>query len=88
MTDPDTTKAVEALAHRLRSWDRDDTDAEVFALEFMTALLGQGWRMTQAKAPVAWEPVPVTPGAYERGGALARERLLNRHGSSDEGSAA
>jgi hypothetical protein len=78
MTDPDTAKAIEALAHRLRSWDRADTDAEVFALEFMTALRGQGWRMTQAKVPVPWEPVPKTPGAAERGAAAARELLAQR----------
>jgi hypothetical protein len=88
MTDPDTTKAVEALTRRLRSWNRSDVDAEVFALEFMTALWGQGWRPTEAKVPVAWAPVPVTPGAAERGAALSRDLLARRHDSSDKGSAA
>jgi hypothetical protein len=63
MTDHETTQAVEALAHRLRERDgeADRSDAEVFALEFMTALRGQGWRPTPAKAnaaPLHAAPVP------------------------------
>ena len=56
MTDQETSAAVEALAHRLRNRDAamndggDYPDAEPFALEFMTALRGRGWRHTEAKA--------------------------------------
>lgn len=57
MTDPETTAAVEALAHRLRN--KGDEDPEVFALEFMTALRGRGWRVTSAKA----QPDAHAPGA-------------------------
>lgn len=56
MTDQETTAAVVALTHRLRERDaavRDGTDhadAEVFALEFVTAMLGYGWRHVAALA--------------------------------------
>jgi hypothetical protein len=67
MTDPDTRAAIDALTRRLR--DRDpDTDDEVFALEFITALRARGWRPTEAKAIPAWKPrgapsggLPVSP---------------------------
>lgn len=46
--------AVAALTYRLRERDAmaeaDRPDAEVFGLEFMTALRGQGWRPTPAMA--------------------------------------
>jgi len=56
MTDNETTAAIEAMAYRVRSRDEairdgeDFADADVFALEFITALRGQGWRPTAAKA--------------------------------------
>jgi hypothetical protein len=57
MTDAETSAAVEALAHRLRLRDEavrsgeDYADADVFSLEFMTAMLGHGWRHFPALAP-------------------------------------
>jgi hypothetical protein len=73
MTDPDTSAAIEALAFRLRN-NRDE-DPDVFALEFITALRGHGWRPTEAKA----KPDPHTPGsglpqASEVADLLARTR--------------
>ncbi len=65
MTDAETATAVETLTRRLRERDtamRDGgeyADAEVFAAELMTALRGQGWRVTPAKA----QPEPHEPGA-------------------------
>jgi hypothetical protein len=56
MTDSDTTAAIDALAYRIRERDaaiRDGeefADADVFALEYLTALRGQGWRPTPAKS--------------------------------------
>jgi hypothetical protein len=56
MTDSETTAAIEAMAYRVRQRDEairdgeDFADADVFALEFITALRGQGWRPTPAKA--------------------------------------
>jgi len=67
MTDVDTTAAIEALAHRVRNRDaamndgEDYADADVFALEFVTALRGQGWRPTAAKVYAA--PKPAAPGS-------------------------
>ena len=49
MTDPDTAAAIEALAYRLRN-NRDE-DPDLFALEFMTALRGRGWRVTNTAPP-------------------------------------
>ncbi len=61
MTDTETAAAIEALAHRIRS--RDTTakeggevdDAEPFAMEFITALRGRGWRCTEAKTHQPWQ---------------------------------
>lgn len=56
MTDAETTAAVESLAHRIRQRDAamrdgdDHADPEVFALEFVTAMLGHGWRHLAALA--------------------------------------
>jgi hypothetical protein len=56
MTDSDTTAAIDALAYRIRERDaairdgQDFADADVFALEYLTALRGQGWRPTAAKS--------------------------------------
>lgn len=56
MTDAETQAAIDALAHRIRNRDaavrdaaEDLEDAEPFALEFVTALRGHGWRPTEAK---------------------------------------
>jgi hypothetical protein len=56
VTDNETAAAIESLAYRIRERDaaiRDGgefADAGVFALEFMTAMRGRGWRLTAAKA--------------------------------------
>lgn len=57
MTDADTQAAIDALAFRFRTRDAavrdgaDETeDADLAALEFITALRGHGWRPTPAKA--------------------------------------
>lgn len=61
MTDPDTADAVQALTHRLKVRDQalrdgeEYADAEVFAGEFMTALRGRGWRVTNTAPPRAHE---------------------------------
>jgi len=62
MTDADTTAAIEALAFRLRN-NRDE-DPDVFALEFITALRGHGWRPTPAKATAP--PLHAPPVADKR----------------------
>lgn len=50
----DTQRAVDALVHRLRAWGV--VDPEPKALEFITALRGQGWRPTLARAAEPWRP--------------------------------
>lgn len=91
MTDADTTAAIEALAHRMRTRDAamndgdDYADADVFALEFITALRGQGWRLTAAKAQAAWkrpDSYSKTPDWHDRA-AEARELLLHRNDPQD-----
>lgn len=66
MTDTETAAAIKSLAYRVRQRDEavrnseDFADPDVLALEFMTALRGQGWRHTEAKAFTA--PKPAAPG--------------------------
>jgi hypothetical protein len=50
----ETRLAVAALAHRLRN-RAEDTDDEVFALEFVTAMRGRGWRPTAARLTPHWQ---------------------------------
>ncbi len=64
--DRETHAAIEALAHRIRVRDaavragEDVDDAEPFSAEFMAALRGRGWRLTEARRiPV---PKPSAPG--------------------------
>jgi hypothetical protein len=58
MTDTETAAAIEALAYRVRERDvairdgQDFADADVFALEFITAFRGRGWRPTEARRVV------------------------------------
>ena len=70
MTDAETTAAIEALEYRVKARDEairdggDYPDAGPFALEFMTVLRGQGWRLTEAKRmplPKPTAPGPVAP---------------------------
>lgn len=55
-TDVAAARAVDELADRLRERDaaEDRVDARIFALSWMTALRGQGWRPTPAKASKPW----------------------------------
>lgn len=81
--DEATRAAVAALAHRVRQRDDSDepADAEVFALEFLTALRGQGWRLTEAR-PAHWNQRPpdgaisLTPSEEFK---LAREHIARRN---------
>jgi hypothetical protein len=75
MTDPDTRAAIDALARRLRNRD-PDTDDEVFALEFITALRARGWRPTEARAIPAWK-VPAGYGVEPTGDYLAARQALD-----------
>lgn len=78
MTDQETTAAVESLAHRLRERDaamrdgEDHADPEVFALEFVTAMLGHGWRHLAALA----KPKAATAGEDGAGSGSHRAELL------------
>jgi len=70
MTDAETAAAIDALVYRVKARDKairdgeDHPDAEPFALEFLTALRGQGWRPTPAKATVP--PLHAPPLADKR----------------------
>jgi len=76
MTDAETTAAIEALTYRVKLRDQairdgeDYPDAEPFALEFLTALRGQGWRPTEARATAP--PAHAPAGTAER----PRDELL------------
>ncbi len=85
--DEATRAAIAALTHRTR--ERDTTpaeergEAEVFAVEFLIALRGQGWRLTAARPAEPWQhagPTPA-PDVYPRGAQLARAVL---HGTEPE----
>lgn len=59
--DEATRDAVAALAHRIRQRDAliregaEVPDAEIAALEFMTAMRGRGWRPTPARVAQDWK---------------------------------
>jgi hypothetical protein len=78
MTDRETTAAVEALTHRIRARDtlEEISDAEVFALEFITALRARGWRPTEAKVMPAWHR-PAGHGVEPTGDYLAARQALD-----------
>ena len=80
MTDTETTAAIDALVYRVKIRDKairdgeDYPDAEPFALEYLTALRGQGWRPTPAKVfpvPKAAQPGTLPPLKPETVGLLA-----------------
>lgn len=52
--DEESRDAVRALVYRLRNREPGEDD-EVFAVEFITALRGRGWRPTPARRQV-WQP--------------------------------
>jgi hypothetical protein len=55
--DKDTADAIAALVHRLKNRGDSEgqyaTDDDLFALEYLTAMRGRGWRPTEVRAP--WE---------------------------------
>ncbi len=79
--------AVAALAHRVRNRDgaEDREDAELFALEYVVAMRGQGWRPTEARPVQPWQESarrpPAPPEVTRRGADLARKAL---HGGEIE----
>jgi hypothetical protein len=46
--------AVDALVWRLKNRPEDDDNDELFAVEFITALKGHGWRPTLARPAPDW----------------------------------
>jgi hypothetical protein len=89
VTDHETSQAIEALASRIRTRDADPdrTDADVFALEFLTALRGQGWRPTAAKVIPAWKPGPRADGGLPQGEEAA-ELVRKAHADAEAARAA
>jgi len=85
MTDPDTRAAIEALTRRIRARDtlEEISDAEVFALEFITALRARGWRPTEARVMPAWHR-PAGHGVEPTGDYLAARRELDARLGSRE----
>ena len=60
--DREIQAAIDALVHRLRN--REDTDDEPFAMEFVQAMIGRGWRPTEARRiapPKLAQPGTVPP---------------------------
>ena len=62
--DRETTRAVEALARRIREME-PGTDPDLFAREYLLALRGQGWRPTNAAPPGPWKTGPGLPTSPE-----------------------
>ena len=58
--DRETQAVIDALVYRLRN--RGDTDDEPLAMEFVQALLGRGWRPTEARR------MPAFPRSHGGGG--------------------
>lgn len=79
-------EAAAALAHRLHQRDQhpreDQPDAQAFALEFVTAMHGHGWRPTNAQRnPWVSKPIRDNTATTLRGAALARQLL--EHGPDE-----
>ena len=58
--DRETQAVIDALVYRLANRE-DGTDDEPFAMEFVQALLGRGWRPTEARR------MPVFPRSHSGG---------------------
>ena len=61
--DREIRAAIDALVHRLKN-RAEGTDDEPFAMEFVQAMIGRGWRPTPAKVaalPMHAAPVPDSP---------------------------
>ena len=50
--DREIQAAIDALVHRLKN--RDEADDEPFAMEFVQAMIGRGWRPTEARRSTPW----------------------------------
>ena len=70
--DAETKAAIDALVYRLKN--REETDDEPFAMEFVQAMIGRGWRPTEARRSRPWttakdgdspQPQPDRPGGVE-----------------------
>ena len=80
--DREIQAAIDALVHRLKN--RDDTDDEPLAMEFVQAMIGRGWRPTKARRSKPWttdkaegdssQPQPDRPGGAEY---LEHRRLVD-----------
>lgn len=80
--DQATREAIAALTSRVRNRDAADEreDAELFAMEFLAAMRGQGWRPTPARPAQPWHQQiapPLDPEVAHRGAALARQALAD-----------
>lgn len=51
--DTETKAAINALVYRLKNRE-DGTDDEPFAMEFVQAMIGRGWRPTEARRSKPW----------------------------------
>jgi hypothetical protein len=77
MTDAETAAAIKALTHRINQRDEairngeEYADAEPFSLEFMTAMLGNGWRHREALA----KPRPAPAGESRTGSSKSADLL-------------
>ena len=78
----ETRKAVHSLVSRLRNYAAGD-DPEPFALEFVMAMRGFGWRPTAAKAPAQWQAAaqqtPADPNAEYLAAKAAIDRMQGGH---------
>ncbi len=70
--DREIQAAIDALVHRLKN--REGADDEPFAMEFVQAMIGRGWRPTEARRSKPWTakadgdsplPQPDRPGGAE-----------------------
>ncbi|MEV4091430.1 hypothetical protein [Streptosporangium saharense] len=80
-----TRAAVAVLAYRIREREQlpeqERVDPDLFALRFLTDMLGRGWRLTNARKPVPWtgNRQPLDPETARRGAELVRRRLGLAH---------
>ncbi|TMR99548.1 hypothetical protein [Nonomuraea basaltis] len=83
------SEAARALAHRVYERDQlaedDRTDPYAFALDYLNAQVGHGWRPTNAQKN-AWTSAPLRDNTEtnNRGMELARQSL-NRKSDTDKG---
>lgn len=70
-------RAIDALVYRLQHRD-PDTDDRAFAVEYVTALRGQGWRPTPARPAPAWRDAVARPGVAPNAAFRAQLQHLSR----------